>query len=120
MAARICGHPYKVYNPSSILGLFGSTPSKSTFLLKDLDELSNPLVLSSYPIPTLDIFPMALSVTKYIEKNLRRIFKIILEAQAPVLVPITFLEGSQERFFIACFPNVYCIKNYLNCYNFCQ
>lgn len=78
------------------------------------------LVLSSYPIPTLDIPPTTLSVTKYIEKNLQCIFKIILEAQALVLAPITFLKGSREYFFIACFPNVYYIENYLNCYNFCQ
>lgn len=58
----------------------GFIPSKSTSLLEDLDELSEPPVLSGHPIFIPNTLPLALSVTKYIEEDLQYIFKTVLKA----------------------------------------
>lgn len=63
---------------------------------------------------------MALSVSKYIIENLQYIFKIVLKVQASGLAPIIFLNSLWERLFKARFLDMYCVKHYLDCYNFCQ
>lgn len=62
-------------------------------LLEDFDELSKPLVLLGNPISVPDAFFSALSIAKYTEEDLQRIFKTVLEAQAPIPAPIIFLES---------------------------
>ena len=120
MAARTRGRPRKGYGPSSALNLPGSTPSRSTSPLEDLDELSEPPVLSGNPTPVPDAPPLAPSVAKYTEEDLQRILKTVLEARAPAPAPITFPEGPRERPLKARFPDVYRGENHLDCYNFCQ
>ena len=64
------------------------------------------------------------SVPKYSEDDLQRIFKAVLEAQAPVSAPAPFLapvvsEVSREK-LKARFLDVYRVKTHMDCYNFCQ
>ena len=60
------------------------------------------------------IGPSTLLVAKYTEKNLQKIFKTVLEAQA---LPS---DGPFEKLLKARSPDVYHDKSHIECYNFCQ
>lgn len=70
MATRTYRRFCKGYGPNSALNLYGSTISRSIFLLGDLDKLFKPSILLSNPIPTLDTPFTIISIAKYTEKNL--------------------------------------------------
>lgn len=93
MDARICRHFYKSYNSRSILNLLSFISSRFTFLLEDLDEHHKPLVLLNILILIIDNFFTTPFTTKFIEKNLEHIFKIVLKAQAFTSAIIIFLKG---------------------------
>lgn len=82
MAAKTCGCPHKSYKHSSALGLFSSIFSGFISLLKDIDKIFEPPVLSKNHIPVPDTLSLHLSIAKYTKKDLQHIFKIILEVQA--------------------------------------
>ena len=68
--------------------------------------------------------PAAASIPKYSEDNLKRIFKAVLEARvpapAPALVPAPVVSEVPQEKLKARFPDVYCRKSHMDCYNFCQ
>lgn len=120
MAVRTCRRLCKSYGLSSTLNLSGSTPFRFISLLEDLEELLTPLILPGNPIPILDAFFTIPSITKYTQKNLQRILKMVLDVQAFAPAHITFLEGPQEHRLKAYFSYAYHRRNHLDCYNFCQ
>ena len=69
------------------------------------------------PGPKSDI-----SVPKYSENDLQKIFKAVLEARAPTLAPVPVLVVSEvpREKLKARFSDVYRGKSYMDCYNFCQ
>lgn len=79
MATRICGCSCKVYDLSYKLNLLGFTLSRSISPLKNFDELSELPVLSNNLTFISDALAMALSIAKYTEKDLQRIFKTVLK-----------------------------------------
>lgn len=119
MTAKICKCFCKVYDSSSALNLPSLIFSRFTFLLENFNHFFKPLVLSSNPTSILDAFFTILSITKHTKEDLQRIFKMILEIQAPIPAPITFPEDFQERLFKTCFLNIYYKENHLDYYNFC-
>lgn len=62
--------------------------------MKNLNKLFKPLIFFRYLIVAPNVTFLVLSVVKYIEKYLQRIFKTVLKAQTPILVFIIFLKGS--------------------------
>ena len=62
------------------------------------------------------------SVPKYSEDNFQRIFKAVLEAQAPAPTPAPAFIISEvpQKKLKARSSDVYCGKFHMNCYNFCQ
>ncbi len=125
MVSRTCGRPRRVPGRISA-GPSGSTPSRSTSPLGDLDKLSEPPQLSANPTPAPEAPPApeaspAPPIAKYTEEDLQRILKTVLEAQVPAPAPtISFPEGPRERPLKAWFPEVYTGENHMDCYNFCQ
>lgn len=120
MAVKTCRYFCKDYKPSFLL-----SPSSFIFfrfisLFKDFNKLFKLLALFAHFIFTSNATFLTLSATKYIKKDIYHIFKIVLKTQIFVLVHVIFLKNFQKYFFKACFLNIYCRKNYLNCYNFCQ
>lgn len=109
--------PLKIYN-YTLVGSFGSIFSKSISLFDDLNEFSNLLVIFDQSILILHTFFTALSITKYIKKDLQYIFKTVLKIQ--VLILIAFFKSLQKYFFKTWFLEIYIQKNYMYCYNFCQ
>ena len=72
--------------------------------------------------PIANALTTATSVSTYSEDDLQRIFKAVLEAQAPAPSPVSALvisEISQKKLKTR-FPDVNCGKSHINCYNFCQ
>ena len=71
--------------------------------------------------------PADTSIPKYSEDDLQRIFKTVLEARAPVpvsapapaLVPAPVVSEMPQEKLKARFPDVYCGKSHMDCYNFC-
>ena len=70
----------------------------------------------------------ATSILKYSEDDLQRIFKAVLEARAPVPAPIPapapapapiVAKAPREKLKTR-FPDLYCGKSHMDCYNFCQ
>lgn len=80
MAIKICKCFYKVYNPNSVLSLSSSIFLRLISLFKDFNKFFKPLILFVYLIFILNTLFLTLSTIKYIEKNLQRIFKIVLKA----------------------------------------
>lgn len=78
MASKTLRKSFKVYS-CIFEGAFGFTKFKFIFLLCNLNELFKPLVLFCYSIFALDTFFTALFIANYIEKNLQRILKTVLE-----------------------------------------
>ena len=72
--------------------------------------------------------PADTSISKYFEDDLQRIFKTVLEAQAPIPVPapaFALLSASVVSEVLreklkACSLDIYRGKSYMDCYNFCQ
>ena len=54
------------------------------------------------------------SIAKYTEKDLQKILRTVLEAQAPPF------DGPREKPLKAKSPNQYCGKSFMKCYNFYQ
>ena len=68
----------------------------------------------------------AINIPKYFEDDLQKIFKAVLEAQAPTSTPdptltpaLVVFEAPQEKLKTR-FLDVYCGKFHIDCYNFCQ
>ena len=70
--------------------------------------------------------PTAISdVPKYSEDDLQRILKAVLEARASTLAPalapaLAASKKPQDKLLKAWFPDVYCEKSHMYCYNFRQ
>ena len=67
----------------------------------------------------------ATDIPKYSEDDLQRIFKTILEDQAPAPTPASTpaLAASKklwDKSLKACSLDIYCGKSHMDCYNFCQ
>ena len=66
------------------------------------------------------------SVVRYLEDNLQRIFKTVLDSRPPAPIPTPvvagapYSEGSRERPLKARFPDIYWGKSHLEYYNFFQ
>lgn len=76
------------------------------------------LIPNLIPSSALEL-PATSSTTKYLEDNLQRIFKIVLEAWTSIIL-IVFLEKPYKKLLKANFLNMYCTKTYIEYYNFCQ
>ena len=90
-----------------------SPPSKSEFSEQpDGPSGAKPLVIV---VPTID-------VPKYSKDDLQRIYKTILEAQAPAPIPaLAFVVSEVPRDKLkARSLNIYCEKSHMDYYNFCQ
>ena len=103
--------------------------SSDFFPLSELgDKLSDQPAGPSRLKPLANSAPAAISISKYSEDNLQQIFKNVLEAQA--LVPVPALASTPVPALIVYkvpreklktrFPDVYCGKSHMDCYNFCQ
>ena len=75
---------------------------------------SSPLLESNYDKTPVNPPAVELFVTKYIEKDLQKIFRTFLEARAPSS------DGLCKKPLKARLPNVYCGKSHIEYYNFCQ
>ena len=70
------------------------------------------------------------NVFKYSKDNLQQILKAVLEARAlvPTLAPVptpapalaSIVAKVPQEKLMACFPDIYHGKSYIDCYNFCQ
>ena len=103
--------------------LFDSSPP-----LESVDKLSNQPV-GPTGIKPLANFPLAaIGVPKYSEDDLQRIFKAVLDAQAPIPIPApapapilaSIVSKVPWKKLKACSPDVYRGKFHMDCYNFCQ
>ena len=81
--------------------LLGSSPPPKSSHNK---ALVNPLAIGPSKPP----------ITKYIKENLQKIFKTVLEAQAPPF------DRPREKLLKARLFDVYCDKFHMEYYNFCQ
>lgn len=79
MAAKTCKRFYESYDPSFAFGLLNSTFFRFISLFKDFNKLFKSLILFKYLIFALIAIFLAPSIAKYIKKNPKRIFKIILK-----------------------------------------
>ena len=80
-------------------------------------------IVSRVSIPAPARLPAPIkSTARYSKENFQRIFKIVLEARAPILAlqPLVFPNEPLTRPLKARFPNLYCGKTHMECYNFCQ
>ena len=80
---------------------------------------------ASAPAPPLALAPVDADATfRYSEADLQRIFRTVLEARplapAPAPQPLVFPDGPRERPLKARFPELYCGKTHMECYNFIQ
>ena len=60
------------------------------------------------------------SMVKYLEADLQQIFTTVLETRLPALAPqpLVFSDGPYEKPLKARFPELYCDKTHMECYNF--
>ena len=77
------------------------------------------------PAPPLAPAPVDADATvRYSEADLQRILRTVLEvrplAPAPAPQPLVFPDGPCERPLKARFPELYCGKTHMECYNFIQ
>ena len=89
---------------------------------KSGDKLSNqPVGPLKTKLPVTNAVA-ATSILKYSEHDLQRIFKAVLEAQAlaPIPTPAFVVFKAPQEKLKANFPDIYCEKSHINCYNFCQ
>ena len=107
----------------SVAPLDSSQPPKSG------DKLFNqPAGPSRTKPPVTDALIVTTNVPKYSEDNLQRIFKAVLEAQAPVSAPapaptpalILIISKALQEKLKARSPDVYCGKSHMDCHNFYQ
>lgn len=119
MACKTCGQPCKIHGYILAYSL-SSTQSGSTLPFDNFDKISEPLILSGHLIPALDASSTTLSIAEYIKKNLKFIFKMVLETQASTPASLIFLEGLRKYFLKTWFLKVYTRENQIDCYNFCQ
>ena len=73
--------------------------------------------------PPLAPAPVNANATvRYSEADLQRTFRTVLEARplafAPASQPLVFPDGPRERLLKARFPELYCGKTQMECYNF--
>ena len=85
------------------------------------------LAVSRTPIPALSaapaLAPAAINSTvRYLEADLQRILRTVLEARPPALAPqqLVFWESPCEQSLKARFPELYYSKTHIECYNFIQ
>ena len=59
------------------------------------------------------------SMVRYLEANFQQIFKTVLDTRSatPALQPLVFPDGLCERPLKANFPELYCGKTHMECYN---
>ena len=88
------------------------------------DELSDEPARLSEEKPLANSPPTVISIPKYSEDDLQRIFKALLEARAlapaPALVPALIVSEVSREKLKAHSPDVYRGKSHIDCYNFCQ
>ena len=75
------------------------------------------------PAPPLASAPVDANTTvRYLEADLQRILRTVLEARPLTPVsgrqPLVFPDGPRERPLKARFPELYCGKTHMECYNF--
>ena len=104
-------------------------PLDSSPPLESSDKLSEqPARVSRTKSPVVDAPVTAINISKYSKNDLQRIFKTILEAQAPAstLVPAPTPAPAPVVFELpweklqAFSPSKYCGKSHMDYYNFCQ
>ena len=105
----------------------GEDEPAALFPTEGNDTYTPALIISRTPTPAPPAAPaLALaainSTVRYSEADLQRIFKTILETRPPAPAPqsLVFLDGSCKRPLKARFPELYCGKTYMECYNFIQ
>ena len=79
------------------------------------------------PAPASPLAPVPVdadATVRYSEADLQRILRTVLEARplapAPAPQPLVFSDGPRERPLKARFPELYCGKTHMECYNFIQ
>lgn len=84
-----------------------------------IDELKSPapdfvhnLELSAKPF-------VIFFIVNYLEDNIQHILKTVFETRSPITIIAPF-ERSWKRLLKAKFPNIYCGKTHIECYNFYQ
>ena len=116
-------------NPPSTGGneFAGPTPTEGSDIYTLACAISRAPTLALAHAPALLLAPApvdANATVKYLEANLKRIFRTVLEARPPVPAlsrqPFVFLEGPCEKPLKARFLELYCGKTHIECYNFCQ
>ena len=86
------------------------------------DKLSNQPAEPSRTKPLIaNASTTATSITQYSENDLQRIFKAVLEVQAPVFAfaPAPVISEAPWEKSKAHSPDVFCRKSYMDCYNIC-
>ena len=83
--------------------------------------MSCALICASLAAPALALAAVN-STARYLEADFQQIFRTVLETRPPVFAPqpLVFPEGPCERPLKAKFPELYCDKTYMECYNFIQ
>ena len=86
------------------------------------DKLFDQLAGLLGPKPLADAPAAATHIAKYSEEDLQRILKTVLKARAlaPASAPAPIVTKVSWEKLKARFPNVYCGKSHIDCYNFCQ
>ena len=117
----LCQNPHDGKNE-----LGGGTPTKGS----NRHTLAPTATRAPTPVAALVIALLAASgfadssVVRYLEDDLQRILRIVLDSRplAPVPAPAAALhyEGPRERPLKAWFPDIYWGKTHLECYNFFQ
>ena len=108
---------------------------------KSSDKLSDqPAKTSGTKSPVANALVAATHISKYSKDDLQRIFKAVLEAQAPAsalaptpalapasalapapaLAPASIVSELPREKLKARSPDIYCEKSHIDCYNFCQ
>ena len=103
----------------------GPAPTEGSNTYTPAPAVSRALTPAPAPAPAL---PLALApidadaTVRYSEADLKQIFKTVLEARplapAPAPQPLLFSDGPRKRPLKAKFPELYCGKTYMECYNF--
>ena len=82
-----------------------------------------PATPASAPAPPLTSAPVDTNATvRYLETDLQRIFRTVLKTRPHALAPhpLVFPDGPCKRPLKARFPELYCGKIHMECYNFIQ
>ena len=99
----------------------GPAPIESSDTYTPLCAVSHAHTLASPAVLAFALAAVDLTV-RYLEADLQRIFRTVLEtcpcASAPQ--PLVFLDGPCERPLKVRFPELYCDKTHIECYNFIQ